>query len=125
MTYVDCPKTNFRYLVMCYLKGNKIEDYTKFETGFDIDSNKPKITKWEYEIEQPTVDYLINDRHPIYINSIRIMKQDEVKESFRQANNLWTAVIQKIHVNKNVKQHCLQALYPELFFPEGFVVIPS
>ena len=118
MSYVDCPKTNFRYLVICYPKGNKIQDYSKFETGFDIVSNKPVITKWVYELEKPTVDYLINDRYPIYKSSIKIMKQDEARELFRQANHPWVAVIQKIHVNKNVELNCLQTLYPELFLTE-------
>ena len=115
MTYVDCPKTNFRYLVMCYLRGNKIEDYSQFETGFDTASNKPTITRWQYDLEQPTVDYLIDDRYPIDKSSIKVMKQDEVRESFRQANYPWVAVIQKIHLNKNIEFNCLQALYPELF----------
>ena len=57
MTYVECPKTNFRFLVMCYLRGNHIEDYDKFEMEFDIVSNKPTITKRLYELGQPTVDY--------------------------------------------------------------------
>lgn len=115
MTYVDCPKTNFRYLVICYLRGNRIEDYTKFETGFDMGSNKPTITRWEYILEQPTVDYLINDRYPIYRSSIKVMKQDEARESFRQVNNSWMAVMQKIHVHKDIEMNCLQVLYPELF----------
>ena len=115
MTYVDCPKTNFRYLVMCYLRGNMIEDYSKFEIGFDADSNKPTITRWEYELEQPTVDYLINDRYPIYKSSIKVMKQEEVRESFRQNNYLWVAVMQKIHMNRNLELNCLQILYPKLF----------
>ena len=108
-------KTNFRYLIICYLRDNKIEDYEKFETGFDRVSNKPTITKWEYEFEQPTVDYLINDRHPIYKSSIKVMKQDEVKELFMQENHPWIAVMQKIHINKNIEQNTLQALYPQLF----------
>ena len=118
MTYVDCPKTNFRYLVMCYLRANNIEDYNKFETGFDRVSDKPTITIWQYEIEQPSVDYLINDKYSIYKSSIKNIKQDEVRESFRQANYPWVAVIQKIHMNKNVELNCLQALYPDLFVPE-------
>ena len=118
MTYVKCPKTNFRYLVMCYLRGNRIEDYTKFETGFDIDSNEPTITKWEYDIQQPTYDYLINDRYPICKGSIKLMKQDEVRESFRQANYPWVAVVQKIHFNRNIEQNYLQQFHPELFLPE-------
>jgi hypothetical protein len=118
MTYVDCPKTNFKYLVICYLKGNKIEDYSQFETGLDMTSNTPTITRWEYEIEQPTVDYLIDDRYPIYKRSIKIMKQDEARELYRQSNYPWVAAIQKIHFNKNVELNCLQALYPELFVPE-------
>ena len=118
MSYVDCPKTNFRYLVMCYLRANKIEDYDKFETGFDRTSNKPTITKWGYNIEQPSVDYLIYDRYPIYKSSIKIMKQDEVRESFKQTNHPWVAVIQKLHIHKDVELNCLQALYPELFLPE-------
>ncbi len=103
---------------MCYLRGKEIEDYSKFETGFDVDSNEPTITKWEYDIQQPTVDYLFKDRYPIYKSSIKVMKQDEVRESFRQANYPWVAVMQKIHFNKNIEMNCLQALYPELFLPE-------
>ena len=119
MTYVDCPKTNFRYLVMCYLRGNRIEDYSKFETGFDKLNNKTRITKWEYDIEQPTVEYLINDRYPIYKSSIKVMKQDEARESFRQANHQWVAVMQKLHIHKDVELNCLQVLYPKLFLPEA------
>jgi hypothetical protein len=115
MTYVDCPKTNFRYLVMCYLRGNKIEDYSQFETGYDRANNEPVITKWGYELEQPTVAYLINDRYQIYKSSIKIMKQDEARELFRQSNPPWAAVMQKLHINKNIELNCLQALYPELF----------
>ena len=118
MTYVDCPKTNFRYLVMCYLKANNIEDYDKFDTGFDRVNSRPTITRWEYELEQPTVDYLINDRYPIYKSSIKLMKQDEVRESFRKSNYPWVAVMQKIHFNKNIELICLQTLLPELFLPE-------
>ena len=118
MTYVDCPKTNFRYLVMCYLRSNNIEDYSKFETRFDTTRNKPTLTKWQYELEQPTVGYLINDRYAVYKSSIKIMKQDEAKELFKQANHPWVAVMQKIHMNKKVELNCLQALYPELFAPD-------
>ena len=118
MTYVDCPKTNFRYLVMCHLSANKIVDYDKFETGFDRVSNKPTITRWEYDIEQPTVDYLINDRYTGYKSSIKIMKQEEARETFRQSNHPWVTVIQKIHFNKNIELICLQTLLPELFLPE-------
>ena len=107
MTYVDCPKTNFRYLVMCYLRANNIEDYNKFETGFDRVSDKPTITIWQYEIEQPSVDYLINDKYSIYKSSIKNIKQDEVRESFRQANYPWGAVIQKLHVHKDVEMNYL------------------
>ena len=115
MTYVDCPKTNFRYLVMCYLRGNNIEGDSKFETGFDTTKNKPTLTKWQYELKQPTVGYLINDKYAVYKSSVTIMKHDEAKELFRQANHPWVAVIQKIHINKYVELNYLQALYPELF----------
>ena len=119
MTYVDCPKTNFQYLVISYLRGNRIEDYSKFETGYDRPSDKPTITKWEYELKEPTVDYLINDRYPIYKSSIRIMKQNESKDLFKYANNLLVTVMQKIHINKNIEMNCLQALYPELFLTDS------
>ena len=118
MGYVDCPKTNFRYLVMCYLRANNIEDYDKFDTGFDRVNSRPTITRWEYELEQPTVDYLINDRYLIYKSSIKIMKQEEARETFRQSNHPWVTVIQKIHFNKSIELISLQTLHPELFLPE-------
>ena len=31
---------------LCVIRGNKIEDYKKFKTGYHIVTNKPSITKW-------------------------------------------------------------------------------
>ena len=114
MTYVECPRTNFKYLVKCYLKSNEIEDHARFETEFDEISNTPKITKWEYELEQPTVEYLIEDRYVIYKRSIKVMKQNEALELLRHEYFPWTSVIQNIHHKKNIMLICLQTLYPEL-----------
>jgi hypothetical protein len=121
MSYVECPKTNFRYLVMCYLRGNSIEDYSKFETAFDIASGEPLITKWEYEIAKPTLDYLFNDRYEVYKGTIKNMKFEEARESFRQSNYPWVGVIQKIHNHKDIEMICMQAIYPELFLPDVYL----
>ena len=114
MTYVECPRTNFKYLVKCYLKSNEIEDYARFETEFDEISNTPKITKWEYELEQPTVEFLIEDRYEVYKSSIKVMKQNETLELLRHAYFPWISVIQNLHRKQNIMLKCLQSLYPEL-----------
>ena len=45
MIYVDCPKTNIKCLVLCYVRDNKIEDLNKFEIGFDALKTKYKEIK--------------------------------------------------------------------------------
>src|SRR5258706_6737918 len=116
MSYADCPKPNYRYLVNYFLRSQgEREDFSKWDYEWYMETDLPKIIKWGYEnIDKPLDTYFIYTYNPIK-NEIKTIIQNEVKERFIQANSVWLNVLEKVTNNRNTMDIALRTIYPEQF----------